>query len=75
MFFGLEESFGLVEDGGANVVVVVSEERVVRFMGDSTAGGKSLGWLRVATMTVAMHCSIQAEHEQSCEVERERERE
>jgi hypothetical protein len=65
MFFGLEESFGLVEDGGANVVVVVSEERVVRFMGDSTAGGESLGWLRVVTMTVAVHCSIQVEHEQS----------
>jgi hypothetical protein len=64
VLFGLEESFGFVEDGGANIVVVVSEERVVRFMGDSTAGGKSPGWLRVPTMTVAIHCSVQAEHEQ-----------
>jgi hypothetical protein len=58
VLFDWEESFGIVVDGGANVVVVVSEERVVRFMGDSTAGGKSLGWLRVATMAVAIHCSI-----------------
>jgi hypothetical protein len=65
IFVDLEESLGFVDGGGANVVVVVSEERVVRFMGDSTAGGESLGWLRVVTMTVAVHCSIQVEHEQS----------
>jgi hypothetical protein len=65
LFSDLEESFGIVEDGGANVVVVVSEERVVRFIGNSTAGGEPLGWLRVVTMTVAIHCSMQAEHEQS----------
>jgi hypothetical protein len=58
VLFDWEESFGIVVDGGANVVVVVSEERVVRFMGGSTAGVKSLGWLRVATMAVAIHCSI-----------------
>lgn len=49
----IEDCFGL-EDCAEPVVVLVvdSEERVVLFVGDSTGGGKSLGWLRVATMMV-----------------------
>lgn len=45
---------GLGITGGAACVeedVVDSEERVVRFVGDSVGGrGKSLGWFLVATM-------------------------
>lgn len=39
----VKESFGLEEEDGAEAVVVDSDGRVVRFVGDSTGGGKSLG--------------------------------
>lgn len=49
---------GLELEGDLGVGVDVdSVERVVRFVsfvGDSTGGGKSLGWLRVATMIVTV---------------------
>jgi len=44
-----------LEDEFDGVIVVDSAERVVRFVsfvGDSVGAGKSLGWLRVATMIV-----------------------
>jgi hypothetical protein len=46
------------EGNSTGIVDVDSEERVVRltvFVGDSTGGGKSLGWLRVATMIGAAY--------------------
>jgi hypothetical protein len=38
--------------GGVDVDSVERVVRFVSFVGDSTGGGKSLGWLRVATMVV-----------------------
>lgn len=49
------EGFGLKDGAEDWVIVVGSKERVVRFVafvGDSVGGGKSLGWLRVATIVV-----------------------
>lgn len=39
----VKESCGLEEEDGAEAVVVDSDGRVARFVGDSTGGGKSLG--------------------------------
>lgn len=54
------DGFGIT--GGAACVeedVVASEERVVRFVGDSVGGGgKSLGWFLVATMIESVCYSV-----------------
>lgn len=55
MVVGLRAGLELEGDLGGGVDAD-SVERVVRFasfVGDSTGGGKSLGWLRVATMILA----------------------
>jgi hypothetical protein len=46
---GLEEGLRLVDESD-DVGSVLRVVRFVDFVGDSTGGGKSLGWLRVATI-------------------------
>ena len=56
MVVGSRAGLGLEGDlgGGVDVDSVERVFRFVSFVGDSTGGGKSLGWLRVATMIVTI---------------------